>query len=97
MFILFFIRILLIIIENNIYNCLSFINYIEFLLYRTRDTVQDKRIASYELKNWFLNNKCKNNAYIKERAKIVCKLFLENFYIEEGIKEQILLFLNTTK
>ena len=79
------------------YKCLSFINYIEFLLYRTKDTVKDKRIASYELKNWFLNNECKNNAFIQERAKNVCKLYLENPYIEQDIKEQISQFFNTTK
>ena len=79
------------------YNCLSYINYIEFLLYRTRDTVHDKRIASYELKNWYLNHKCKNNIFIKEKAKNLCKLFLENHYIEQDVKEQILHILNTTK
>ena len=79
------------------YKCLSYINYIEFLLQRTNNTVKDKRIASFELKNWYLNHICINNIFIQERAKNVCKLFLENPYIETDVKEQILLFLNSTK
>ena len=79
------------------YKCLSYINYIEFLLQRTNNTVKDKRIASFELKNWYLNHICINNTFIHERAKNVCKLFLENPYIETDVKEQILLFLNSTK
>ena len=78
------------------YKCLSYINYIDFLLGRTNNTVQDKRIASYELQNWFLNHKCKNNTFIQERAINVCKSFLENQYIQEEIKDKIRLFLNQT-
>jgi len=74
----------------------SYINYIDFLLGRTNNTVQDKRIASYELQNWFLNHKCKNNTFIQERAINVCKSFLENQYIQEEIKDKIRLFLNQT-
>ena len=59
--------------------------------------MKDKRIASFELKNWYLNHICINNTFIQERAKNVCKLFLENPYIETDVKEQILLFLNSTK
>ena len=78
------------------YRCQSYINYIEFLLQRTKNNTQDKRIASYELENWFLNHKCKNNTFIEERAKKVCNLFLENPYIEKDIKDKIRLFLNET-
>ena len=81
------------IVKKN-YKCLSYINYIEFLLGRTNNTVKDKRIASYELKNWFLNHQCKNNTFIQERAKYVCKLFLENQYIEQEVKDKIILFWN---
>ena len=71
------------------YKCLSYINYIEFLLGRTYNNVEDKRIASYELQNWFLNNNCKNNTFIQERAINVCKSFLENQYIEKEVKDKI--------
>jgi glycosyltransferase involved in cell wall biosynthesis len=79
------------------YKCLSYINYIEFLLGRTNNSVEDKRIASYELQNWFLNNNCKNNTFIQERAINVCKSFLENQYIEKEVKDKIQLFLKQTK
>ena len=78
------------------YKCLSYINYIEFLLDKTNNTVKDKRIASFELKNWYLNHECINNTFIQERAKNVCKLFLENPFIENDIKEQIIHHLNGT-
>ena len=78
------------------YKCLSHINYVEFLLYRTNNTIEDKRIASFEF-NWYLNHECRNNTFIQERTKNVSKLFLENQYIEKDIKERILLFLNSTK
>ena len=84
-------------IVNRNYKCLSHINYIEFLLNKTKDTVKDKRIASFELNNYYLKNKCNNNTFIRKRAKNVCKLFLENHFIEQDVKQQILHFLNTTK
>ena len=77
--------------------CLSYMNYIEFLLDRTLNTTKDKKIASYELNNWFLNHQCINNTFIQERAKKVCKAFLENQYIEKEVKDKINIFLNQTK
>ena len=77
-------------------NCQSFINYIEFLLIKTNNTIYDKKIASYELENYYLNNYCRNNSFIMERGKKVCKLFLENEYIENNIKNKIYFFLNET-
>ena len=74
--------------------CMSFLNYIEFLLVKTNNTIEDKRIASYELNNWYLNNQCKNNTYIKERGRNICKLFLDNIYIEDNVKSKINIFLN---
>ena len=83
------------IVKKN-YRCLSYINYIEFLLKRTNNNIRDKRIASYELNNWFLNHDCKNNTFIEKRAKEVCNLFLENQYIEKDVKDNISIFLNKT-
>ena len=74
-------------------DCMSFMNYIEFLLMKTNDTINDKKIASYELRNWYLNNPCRNNTYVKERGRNVCKLFLENKYITEDVKKDINSFL----
>ena len=84
------------IVKKN-YRCLSYMNYIEFLLDRTLNTTKDKKIASFELNNWFLNHQCINNTFIQERAKKVCKAFLENQYIEKEVKNKINIFLNQTK
>ena len=84
------------IVKKN-FRCLSYMNYIEFLLDRTLNTTKDKKIASFELNNWFLNHQCINNTFIQERAKKVCKAFLENQYIEKEVKDKINIFLNQTK
>ena len=74
-------------------HCMSFINYIEFLLMKTNDTVQDKKIASFELNRWFLKE-CRENQYVRERGVMLCKLFLNNKYIENGVKKKILNFMD---
>jgi glycosyltransferase involved in cell wall biosynthesis len=70
--------------------CMSFINYAEFLLIKTDDTIIDKKIASYELERWVLTRECKNNELIKERSKEVFNLFINNKYIENKIKKKLL-------
>jgi len=82
--------------NNNDTNCLSNINLIEFLLKYTKDEIDDKRIASYVLKEYYLNNDCRNCDFIRERGIFVCNLFLENKYIEDDVKGQIYKFLNKT-
>ena len=71
--------------------CLNYLYYIEFLLNNTLSNKSDKKIASFELDNWFLNDECSNNndAKIREESKNVCNLFLENQYIEEEEKIKI--------
>ena len=76
--------------------CLSYMNYIEFILMKTNDTFLDKEIASSELETWFLNHKCRKNKFVTNEAIRVCKLFIENKYIEEDMKKKILIFLNET-
>lgn len=75
-------------------HCSSYLNYLEFLLMKTRNTIYDKRFASYQLDKWYLNHRCRNNTFVKEKGKYVCKLFLENEYIENDVKNQIKTFLN---
>ena len=71
--------------------CQSYLNYIEFILIKTNNTIHDKKIASFELDRYFLNkDECKNNTYIKRRAIKICKLFLRNKYIEKYVKTKIL-------
>ena len=76
--------------------CINYLNYIQFLLENTINSITDKKIASFELDNWFLNNKCRNNSDVKvrEEAKNVCKLFLDNDLIEYDYKKKIKIFLN---
>ena len=64
-------------------------NYIEFILMITDNNIMDKKIASYELKKWFLDNNCRNNSFIRKRATMVCKLFLNNEFIENKTKTEI--------
>ena len=77
-------------------DCMSFINYIEFLLIKTNDTFHDKKIASLELNSWYLEE-CSKNEYVRERGKNLCKMFLNNAYIEKKVKKKISIFLNSMK
>ena len=74
--------------------CLAYINYLEFILIKTNNDINDKRIASFELNNYFFKKNCSYNEYIREKAKDVLKLFLKNDYIENKVKNKILIFLN---
>ena len=69
--------------------CMSFINYVEFLLLKTDDTILDKKIASYELDRWVLSTECKKNEFIKEKRKEVYNFFLNNKFIENKIKKKL--------
>ena len=75
------------------YGCLSYLFYVKFLLKKTEDSYLDKKIASFELKNWYLNNKCRNDSYSKEQGIQICKLYLQNKYVEENVKNEIKIFL----
>lgn len=74
--------------------CMSVLNYIEFLLMKTNDNVIDKRIASFELKNWFDYENCDNNTFIQKRKNNVYQQFLNNIYIEDHVKKIIIKHLN---
>ena len=80
--------------END--QCIAYINYIEFVLIKTNNDVNDKRIASLELNDWFFNTQCKYNKLIREKSINVMKLFLENDFIEKEVKNKIHVFLNET-
>ena len=75
-------------------SCLAYLNYIELMLIKTNNTIKDKKIASFELEEWFLNNKCRNNTFIRKKGIDVCNLFLGNEYIENDIKNKINIYLN---
>ena len=77
--------------------CLAFINFIEFVLIKTKNNIIDKKIPSLEINNFFLKHKCRYNKYIRKRAIKVLKLFLRNEYIEKKIKNDIFSFFNEIK
>ena len=56
--------------------CLSFLNFIEFLLIKTNNTFYDKKIASYELSYYYLDHPCRKNLFVRERGRNVCILIL---------------------
>lgn len=82
--------------EKENLKCMNCLFYIKFLLENTIDSISDKKIASFEFEEWFLNHKCRNNSDIKvrEEAKNVSRLFLDNDLIEYEDKYKIKIFLN---
>lgn len=80
-------------IEDKNLACLNYLNYANFLLDKTSDSISDKKIASYELENWYFNNNCKNNEVIKDEAINITKVFSENRNIEDEMKNKIFLFM----
>ena len=77
------------------YRCLSNLSYPEFLLIKTNDDYEDKKLASFALKSFFLNGRddCRKNMSVRDNAIKTCKLFLENKYIEDNVKNEIKEFL----
>ena len=73
--------------------CISFLYYIEFLLFKTNNTFFDKQIAEYELENYYLNNSCRFSNISKIKGIQTCQLFLNNKYINNTLKKKIRLFL----
>ena len=80
--------------ERENQKCLSFINFIEFILNKTKNTFYDKKVAFFNYRNLLLNNECRHNLFIKERAINISYLYLENHYINENDKNEIKTFLN---
>ena len=74
--------------------CFAFITYLEFLLIHTDNTFLDKKIASSELKTWYLNHTCRFNNVTRNMGKKLLKSYLQNQYIENITKIEIIRFLN---
>ena len=85
--------------RRNGYNriCFSFITYLEFLLVHTNNSIIDKKIASSELKTWYLNHNCRLNNETRSMGNRLLISYLENKYIDNKTKTEILEFLNYTK
>ena len=71
--------------------CLSFLNYIEFTLAKFDNNL---KLASFALKDLYLNNQCKEQTNIRNEGIRICKLFLQNQYVENKLKDLINSFLN---
>ena len=84
--------------RNNSFNwiCCGCINYLEFLLNHTENSFLDKAIAEKELKNWYLDFKCKFNNDTKSLGIRLVKLYLDNKYINNQTKFEIRKFLQTS-
>ena len=62
----------------------------------TNITYEDKKIASYEFRDKFTNYTCKNNNFTRKIGINLCKLYLNDKYIETDLKNEILGFMNET-
>ena len=85
--------------RKNIKNlvCIAFINYLEFLLNHTDNSILDKKIASFELRTWYLNHTCKLNNITRNMGNKLLKLYLLNEYIDNNTKSEIMHYLNVSK
>jgi glycosyltransferase involved in cell wall biosynthesis len=79
--------------------CLNYLNYADFLYSKTKEKVEDKEIASYELENWYLNTSCRYNEFTRDKAINITQSFSENNNIHSIVKKNIFLFMfqNITK
>ena len=82
--------------EKNIFNlqCNAYIDFDEIVFDKTENNKDDKKIAFFQLEEWFLDHKCRNNLEVKERALNLCNKFLDSPYIEEQDKNKIRNFIN---
>ena len=75
---------------RNKYGCWDNISYIELVLIKSNNNYQDKKIASFAIQYFLLNNnECRQNKLIRKVAIDVCKLYLNNQYIEKELKLKI--------
>ena len=74
--------------------CTSLLNFIEFILFNTENTVYDKEIAFYSLDRWLLKNWCRNFIKTTEKAISISRKYLRNKFIKQSDKEKIKAFLD---
>ena len=72
--------------SRNKNHCQAILGYVEFVVSKSDD---DVKLASYLIENLFLNNDCKRRDHVREQAISICKLVLENKYIENQLKDKI--------
>ena len=79
------------------YLCFAYLNYIQFLFDKTKNTVEDKKIAFSQLEKLYLDNLCKSNPNYKKMALNIIDLFLNSEYISLADKKKIRIFLTDKK
>ena len=62
-------------------SCFAYLNIIEILFNKTKNTFEDKKIVFSLFENLYLNNLCRKNTKHKEKALIICDLFIKSEYI----------------
>jgi len=77
--------------------CNSLLNFIEFILEKTENNINDKKIAFYSFNKWFLNYWCRNFSETIVKAINISNKYLGNKYIQEEDKKQIRNFLNESR
>ena len=77
--------------------CQAYLMFIEIIFNKTKDTIDDKKIAFSQLQTWYMGNECRNNIETRENFIKLSKLFLDNKYIEEKDKETIKIFIDRIK
>ena len=79
------------------YLCFAYLNYIQFLFDKTKNTVEDKKIAFSQLEKLYLDNLCKSNPNHKKMALNIIDLFLNSEYISLADKKKNRIFLADKK
>ena len=74
------------------YLCFAYLNYIQFLFDKTKNTVEDKKIAFSQLEKLYLDNLCKSNPNYKKMALNIIDLFLNSEYISLADKKKLEFF-----
>lgn len=70
----------------NKYRCQNYLSYIDFVYTKSNNNF---KLASFAFEKYFLNNECKRELSIRSEVIRLCKLFLENQFIEKALKEKI--------
>ena len=70
-------------------SCFSFLNIIEILFDKTKNSIEDKKIALNLLEKLYFNHQCKSNIKYRDKALNICDLFIKSEYISILNKEKI--------
>ena len=66
--------------------CKATFGYIEFVVTKSDE---DVKLDSFLIENTFLNNDCIRRDYVRDHVISICKLVLENKFIETRLKDKV--------